>query len=88
VPPLSDAKTFNVTVQPAGTGAPTINNPGNLTIQAGTIVDTPVTGSDPNGLALHFSKGAGSPIFMSVTTVNATTGNIRVSTSISQTLGT
>ena len=82
-PTLSDSKTFNVTVQPAGTGAPTINNPGTLTAQAGTTVDFPITGSDPNNLPLTFTKGAGSPVFMTVTTVNATTGNIHISTSLS-----
>jgi PKD repeat protein len=82
VPPLSDAKTFNITVQPAGTGAPILNNPGNLTVVAGTTVNQPITGSDPNNLPLTFSKGSG-PAFVTVTTVNATTGNIRISTSLS-----
>jgi PKD domain-containing protein/flagellar hook capping protein FlgD len=82
VPPLSDAKTFNVTVQPAGTGAPTINNPGDLTVQAGTVVNQPITGSDPNNLPLTFTKGSG-PVFVTVTTVNATTGNINIATSLS-----
>ena len=82
VPPLSDARTFNATVQPAGTGAPILNNPGNLTVVAGTTVNQPITGSDPNNLPLTFTKGSG-PVFMTVTTVNATTGNIRISTSLS-----
>jgi hypothetical protein len=82
VPPLSDARTFNVTVQPAGTGAPILNNPGNLTVVAGTTVNQPITGSDPNNLPLTFTKGSG-PVFVTVTTVNATTGNIRISTSLS-----
>lgn len=82
VPPLNDFETFNITVQPAGTGAPTINNPGNLTVQAGTVVNQPITGSDPNNLPLTFTKGSG-PFFITVTTVNATTGNIRIATSLS-----
>jgi len=82
VPPLSDARTFNATVQPAGTGAPILNNPGNLTVVAGTTVNQPIAGSDPNNLPLTFTKGSG-PVFMTVTTVNATTGNIRISTSLS-----
>lgn len=81
-PPLTDTETFSITVQPAGTGAPTINNPGTITAPAGTTMDFPVTGSDPNNLPLHFLKGSG-PAFMSVTTVNATTGNIHISTSLS-----
>jgi hypothetical protein len=83
VPVLSDAKTFNVTVQPAGTGAPVVNNPGNMTVQAGTVVDRTVTGSDPNNLPLTFTKGFGSPFFMTVTTTSPTTGNIHLATSLS-----
>jgi hypothetical protein len=83
VPPLSDSKTFNVTVQPAGTGAPTVNNPGDLTVQAGTIVNQPITASDPNNLPLTFTKQSSLAFFVTVTTVNATTGNIRIAPSLS-----
>ena len=83
VPALSDAKTFNATVQPAGTGAPVVNNPGDMTVQAGTVVDRTVTGSDPNNLPLTFTKGFGSPVFMTVTTTSPTTGNIHLATSLS-----
>ena len=82
-PPLSDSKTFNVTVQPAGTGAPTVNNPGNLTVQAGTIVNQPITASDPNNLPLTFTKQSSLAFFVTVTTVNPTTGNIRITPSLS-----
>src|SRR5439155_33120 len=73
-PPLSDSKSF--IVQVGGTNrAPTLNAISNMTVNEGATTNQVITGSDADGNALTFTKAAG-PTYMTVTTTNATTGNI------------
>jgi hypothetical protein len=93
-PGFSDAGTFSAVVQVSdgsliaqGTftisvcnscGRPPVLNPvADMTVVEGNTMDQTVTGSDPDGDALSFFKSSG-PIFMTVSTVNATTGNIHL----------
>src|SRR5205085_2029274 len=55
--------------------APTLNQPANRSVAKGATPDQAITGTDPDGDALTFTKTAG-PTYMTVTTTNATTGNI------------
>jgi len=48
-----------------------------MTLDEGTTADQVLTASDPDAEALTFTKVAG-PAFMSVTTTNATTGNVHL----------
>jgi len=48
-----------------------------MSVARGTTADQVLTGSDPDGDALTFSLVTG-PTFASVTTTNATTGNIHL----------
>src|SRR6185436_191241 len=57
--------------------APVLNPIPNIVISEGCVWDQPVTGSDPDGDPLTFSKTAG-PTFMTVTTTSPTTGNIHL----------
>src|SRR2546427_9562229 len=50
-------------------------------------MDQAITGTDPDGDALTFSKTAG-PTYMTVSTTNATTGNIHLVAGASETTGT
>src|SRR5439155_9108680 len=77
VPPgLSDSKSLTVTVTPVNR-APTLNAIANMTVNEGQTADQTVTGSDPDGDALTFTKASG-PTFMTVTTTNGTTGNVHL----------
>src|SRR2546422_8428513 len=48
-----------------------------MTVAEGATADQAVTGSDPDGDPLTFTK-AGGPSFLTVSTTNATTGNIHL----------
>ena len=56
---------------------PTMNIPAGMTVSEGATADQVLTGSDPDGDALTFQKFGG-PTFMTVTTTNATTGNVHL----------
>src|SRR5439155_5093540 len=73
---LSDTKPFQITVTNVNQ-APTLNAIANMTVAEGATADQAVTGSDPDGDALTFTKGSG-PTFLTVSTTNATTGSIHV----------
>src|SRR5207253_4663489 len=57
--------------------APTLNQPANMTVAEGATADQVITGTDPDGDALTFSLVSG-PTYATVTTTNATTGNIHL----------
>src|SRR5437867_3627965 len=70
---LSDSKTLSITVNNVNQ-APTLNAILSLHDALPISADQVITGSDPDGQALTFTKGAG-PTFMTVSTTNGTTGN-------------
>jgi len=76
-PFLSDTKSFSIVVI-SNEGAPVVLNPGNMTVAAIGTLDRTVTGADPNGLPLTFTKSASSPAFMTVTTTGPTTCNVHL----------
>ena len=53
---------------------------GDLSVGAGETLDHPLSGSDPEGAALTFSKGSG-PFYVTVTTTGPTTGNLHAAPS-------
>ena len=53
-----------------------------MTVNENATADQTITGSDADGQALTFSKASG-PSFMTVTTTNATTGNVHLAPSFS-----
>ena len=55
--------------------APTLVGPASVTTNEGVISNALITGSDPDGDCLTFSKVSG-PTFMTVTTTSCTTGNV------------
>jgi hypothetical protein len=73
---LADTKSFTITVTQCH-GNPTLIQPANMTVAEGATADQIISGTDACGDALTFSKVAG-PTFMTVTTTNATTGNIHL----------
>ncbi len=83
---LSDGKSFTVTVVNVNR-APTLNQPANMSVAQGTTSDQTIIGSDPDGDALTFAKVSG-PTFMTVSTTNATTGNIHLAAAALEPLGT
>jgi PKD repeat protein len=70
-----DDQTFGITVH--ANGPPTLNQPADMTADEGATADQVLTGTDPDGDALTFTKVAG-PTFMTVTNTNATTGNVHL----------
>src|SRR5206468_2221935 len=64
-----------VTVTAGANRAPTLNAISNMTVNEGATTNQVITGSDPDGNALTFTKTSG-PTFETVTTTNATSGNI------------
>src|SRR6185369_13429928 len=92
-PGFSDAGTANATVQASDGSlnnqksltitvtntnrAPTLNQPANMTVAENATADQAITGTDPDGDALTFTKVSG-PTYLTVTTTNATTGNIHL----------
>jgi len=77
-PPLTDSKSFTVAVTTGPNRAPTLNAIANMTVDEGKTADQTITGSDADGDSLTFTKVNGSPLFMTVTTTNATTGNVHL----------
>ncbi|TMQ54296.1 MAG: hypothetical protein E6K74_07060, partial [Candidatus Eisenbacteria bacterium] len=73
---LNDDKSFTITVNNVNR-PPTLVQPSNMTVDEGATADQVLTASDPDAEALTFTKVAG-PVFMSVTTTNATTGNVHL----------
>jgi len=73
---VCDQKTFVITVFNVNR-PPTLNPVANMTLPEGSTRDQTITGSDPDGDALTFSKVSG-PTYMSVTTNSSTTGNIHL----------
>jgi len=72
-PALTANRSFTITV--TGTNrAPVLTQPNNMTVNEGATADQVLTASDPDGNALTFTKVSG-PLFLTVTTTNATTGN-------------
>src|SRR5882672_1510359 len=55
--------------------APTLTQPANMTVNEGATANQVLSGTDPDADALTFSKVSG-PTYLTVTTTNATTGNI------------
>jgi hypothetical protein len=66
--------------------APVLNPVANMSTCQGHPVDQVITGSDPDGDALTFSKVAG-PTFMTVTTTSPTAGNIHLAVGVTEPLG-
>src|SRR5712692_3376597 len=83
---LTNSKSFTITVNNVNR-APTLNQPTNMSVAQSATSDQVITGTDPDGDALTFTKVAG-PTFMTVTTTNATTGNIHLAAGASETVGT
>jgi PKD repeat protein len=75
----SDSKSLTITVNNVNQ-PPTLNAIANMTVNEGATADQIIAGSDPDGQALTFTKASG-PTFMTVTTTNATTGNIHLAPS-------
>ncbi|HYQ89642.1 MAG TPA: Ig-like domain-containing protein, partial [Candidatus Binatia bacterium] len=73
---LNSDKSLNVTVNNVNR-APTLNPISNMTVTEGQTADQSISGSDPDGDALTFSKVTG-PTFLTITTSTPTTGNVHV----------
>jgi len=69
-------KSLSVTVNNVNR-APTLNPISNMTVTEGQTADQSISGSDPDGDALTFSKVTG-PTFLTITTSTPTTGNVHV----------
>ena len=82
---LADQKSLTITVNNVNR-APTLNQPANMSVAQGATADQAITGSDPDGSALTFSKVSG-PAFMTVATTSATTGNIHLAPGSSDPVG-
>src|SRR5207248_6703713 len=74
---LTDSRSFTITICLGCERAPTLAPVSDMTLTEGTTADQVLTGSDPDGDPLIFSKVRG-PLFMTVTTTCATTGNIHL----------
>jgi hypothetical protein len=74
--PAGNNAQFNIIAGQANR-APTLTQPSNMTVDEGATADQVLSGSDPDGDALTFTKADG-PGFMTVTTTNATTGNVHL----------
>src|SRR6266852_5819259 len=70
------AQSFTITVTPTNR-APTLSQPSDMTVSEGATADQSLTGSDPDGDALTFTRAAG-PVFFTVSTTDATHGNIHL----------
>src|SRR6267142_1521600 len=66
-------RSFTITVTPAANSPPTLNQPANMTVNEGQTANQTITGTDPDGNALSFSKTSG-PTYMTVTTTTPGTG--------------
>ena len=83
---LSDTRSFSITINNMN-GPPTLDPIANMLVPEGSARDQTVTGTDPEGEALTFSKASG-PTFMSVTTITPTSGNIHVTPGFAEPGGT
>src|SRR4029079_2066850 len=72
----NNQKTLTITVTNTNR-APTLNQPANMTVAENATADQVITGTDPDGDALTFTKISG-PTYLTVTTTNATSGNIHL----------
>jgi PKD domain-containing protein/VCBS repeat protein/cadherin-like protein/Big-like domain-containing protein len=70
-----DDQTFVITVRT--NSPPTLAQPANMTVNEGAIANQTLSGTDPDGDPLTFSKVAG-PTYVTVTTTNPTTGVIHL----------
>ena len=75
-PPLSDSETIVVTAL-LSPPVPVLDQPTNMTVMAGLTADQALHASDLCGNPLTFSKVSG-PAFVTVTTLDATTGNVHL----------
>lgn len=83
---LGSDKSFAITVNGVNR-APVLTQPANMFVEPAGTKDQVLTASDPDGDALTFSKVSG-PTYMSVTTTNATTGNVHLAPGFSEEFGT
>src|SRR5258705_389935 len=83
---LNNQKSLTITVTNVNR-APTLNQPANMSVAQGNTSDQVITGSDPDGDALTFTKVSGAT-FVTVTTTNATSGNIHLAAAAGEPLGT
>jgi hypothetical protein len=81
IPEMFDTETITITVGTENR-APTLTQPANMTVDEGATADQQLTGTDPDGDALTFAKVTG-PTFMTVSTINATTGNVHLAPTFS-----
>src|SRR6185503_6941316 len=73
---LNNQKSLTITVNNVNR-APTLNQPANMTVAQGNTADQVISGTDPDGDALTFTKVSG-PAYATVTTTNSTSGNIHL----------
>src|SRR2546422_2963395 len=77
----SDSKSFVITVCLGCGNAPVLAPISNMTVDEGGTANQAISGTDPDGNPLAFSKSSG-PVFMTVTTLSpgtgSATGNIRL----------
>src|SRR5439155_258948 len=71
---LNSDKTLTVTVNNVNR-PPALGTITNMTVTEGGTADQALTGFDPDGTALTFTKATG-PAFMTVTTTNPTPGSV------------
>src|SRR5204863_1756887 len=68
----NDTKSFTITVQ-AVNRPPVLAQPANMTVNEGQVANQTITGKDPDGNPLTFSKVSG-PAYVTVTTTTQGTG--------------
>ncbi len=73
---LTDSKSFFISIAIVNQG-PVLNQPANMTVTEGATADQTLMATDPCGAPLTFSK-VGGPTFMTVTTIDGTTGNVHL----------
>jgi PKD repeat protein len=73
---ITDTKSLTVTVNDMNR-PPMLTQPANMTVTEGATADQILTGTDPDGDPLTFSRFAG-PIFMTVFDVTASTGDLHL----------
>src|SRR5206468_8717543 len=73
---LHDALPISITVRDVNR-PPTLAAITDMTVTEGGTADQTLTGSDPDGDPLTFTKATG-PAFMTVTTATPTTGNVHL----------
>src|SRR6267142_1062410 len=84
---LSTDKSFSITVCNGCNRPPVLNPISGMSVLPGETKDQAVSGTDPDGMPLTFSKTVG-PTFMTVTTTSPTTGNIHLAPASSNSYGT